>query len=202
MLAHGLANRIRNALLVGKSTQNQRIERLWRDVTRSVSARFIRLFKTWARDYPQWFPDGEGVLFCVHYLFLPLLQIELDIFVRTWNDHPMSSLPRNMSPNQMYTTYDHLASRFPADVDAMYGVDADYDDNSSDDEAPVDVLAPLPQVHVESVHNNLSEAAYRIFRDSVTLVRWSVDTYEQMLEKLVAAVNLYNELFEWQMTRV
>ena len=59
-----------SAVVVGSSTHNERIERLWRDVYRCVSAHNYELFYDFeARG--QLDPKNHTDLYCLHFVFLP-----------------------------------------------------------------------------------------------------------------------------------
>ena len=89
-----------SAVLVGSSTHNERIERLWRDVHRCVAVLFADLFRGM---------EAEGILsclnevdlFCLHWVFLPRINRVLNSFVESWNNHPLSS-SQNLTPNQLF----------------------------------------------------------------------------------------------------
>lgn len=57
-----------SAVLVGSSTHNQRIERLWRDVYRCVSVLYADLFRAMEFDN-RLNPLNEVDLFCLHAVF-------------------------------------------------------------------------------------------------------------------------------------
>ncbi|KAA8577807.1 hypothetical protein FQN60_001058 [Etheostoma spectabile] len=40
-------------------------------------------------------------LFCCHYVFIPRLQAQLDVFTDGWDNHPLST-ERNLTPNQLW----------------------------------------------------------------------------------------------------
>ena len=90
----------RGSALRGTSTQNQRIERLWRDVFRCVSSTFYYLFQSMI---------SNGVLntecrlhmFVLHYVFLPRINHSLILFSEAWNNHPLRT-ERNKSPSQIW----------------------------------------------------------------------------------------------------
>lgn len=89
-----------SSVITSSSVHNERIERLWRDVTRSVSSIFIDLFRSM---------EEEGILdpmnkvdiFCLHWVYLPLLNKTLEEFRESWNNHPLSS-EHNQTPNQLF----------------------------------------------------------------------------------------------------
>ena len=67
----------RGSAIVGRSTQKQRIERLWRDVYEGVLGLYYRLF---------YFMEDEGILdplneihlAALHYIYLPLINEKLN----------------------------------------------------------------------------------------------------------------------------
>lgn len=90
----------RNAVLVGSSTHNQRIERLWRDVFRCVGIVFYDLF-TELEAEGCLDPLNETDLFCLHFVFLPQINSMLEAFCDSWNNHSMSTAG-NLTPNQLF----------------------------------------------------------------------------------------------------
>lgn len=77
-----------------------RIERLWRDVWMGATQVFYHIFRML---------EEEGYLdltntthfFCLHYVFLPRLQLTLDLFRGGWDNHPLRT-EQNMTPNQLW----------------------------------------------------------------------------------------------------
>ena len=92
--------RDRGSAIRGTSTQNQRIERLWRDVFRVVCVNFYYIFHTM---------ETSGILdrnndvhmFVLHYIFLPRINRSIDSFVAAWNNHPLRT-EHNWSPNRIW----------------------------------------------------------------------------------------------------
>ena len=93
-------HRSESAVLVGSSTHNERIERLWRDVYRCVGVLYADLFREIEAD-GRLNCLNEVDLFCLHVAFLPRINKALDSFVESWNNHPLS-ISRNLTPNQLF----------------------------------------------------------------------------------------------------
>ena len=87
-------------VLVGSSTHNQRIERLWRDVHRCVSVLYADLFRR-MEDEGNLDCLNEVDMFCLHEVYLPRINKALDAFVECWNNHPVST-EENLTPNQLF----------------------------------------------------------------------------------------------------
>ena len=103
------------AIVVGSSTHNERIERLWRDVFRCVGTIFYSTFKQ-LEEEEKLDPLNEIDLYCLHRVFLPRINAALDAFVESWNNHPISG-ERNFSPNQLFI---HGALQQNITIDSPY----------------------------------------------------------------------------------
>lgn len=86
-------------VMTGKSCHNERIERLWRDVTRCVSSSFIEVFTALEAD-GLLDACNEVDLFCLHFVFLPRINKSLTDFQGSWNHHSLST-EGNVSPLQL-----------------------------------------------------------------------------------------------------
>lgn len=87
-------------LVIGKSTHNQRIERLWRDVFEGVLVLFYQLFYDMERcailD-----ASNDLHLWCLHFVFIPLINRHMSNWRNAWVRHPMRS-ERNRTPMQLW----------------------------------------------------------------------------------------------------
>lgn len=81
--------------IAGKSTRNQHIKRLWRDVfEKCLCSLYNKLEDQGVLDV-----ECPLQLFCLHYVYLPRIQVALDYFREAWNNHLLSSAG-NHSPLQ------------------------------------------------------------------------------------------------------
>ena len=89
-----------NFSCVGKSTHNQRIERLWRDVFAGCTILFYNLFYELERS-GMLNPVEDIHLWCLHYTFLPVINRHLTNWKNAWIHHPLRS-ERNSTPMQLW----------------------------------------------------------------------------------------------------
>ena len=131
----------RGSVLVGSSTRNQRIERLWRDVFRCFGNVFYYTFQS---------IEEMGLLdisnplhkFMLHYIYLPRINSAVTNFVAAWNKHPLRT-ERNWSPEQIWCN--GMIDRANKGLCAVAEVTGDVD--VPDDNLPwygFDSDAPLP----------------------------------------------------------
>ena len=108
MLCHPERGPDWGSIITGKSTHNQRIERLWRDLFTGCLCFFYYSFY-FLEDTGILNVDNEFDLYSLHYVFLPIIQKQLNLFSQAWACHSLRT-EGNRSPQQLWILGFHAMS--------------------------------------------------------------------------------------------
>ena len=100
MVSHPQSGPNRGSVITGRSTHNQRVERLWRDLFGGCVC-FFYYFFYFLEDSSIIDINSEEDLYTLHYVFVPILQRQLDVFRQAWAYHSLRT-ERGKSPIQLW----------------------------------------------------------------------------------------------------
>ncbi|KAL1251224.1 hypothetical protein QQF64_019020 [Cirrhinus molitorella] len=102
----------RDSALRGRSTHNQRIEKLWVDLWRGVSNVYYDLFN-FLESQGIVDVDNETHIWALHYVYIPRMNKDLTNFTHQWNSHGLRT-ERHQSPLQIFVRGSLAQQRLPS----------------------------------------------------------------------------------------
>lgn len=182
----------RRSVLVGSSVHNQRIERLWRDMHRCVTAVYYRLFY-YLEENEYLDPVDTVHVFALHYIYVPRINQALKQFVAAWNCHGVRT-ERGQTPNQLFTSGSlRLCNAGLAALDFFDHVTEAYGIDNSGDSVMSDEDDEIEGVEVPPTDLDLSDEQIAELQSDVSPLSESsdfgVDLYLQAKDLIISFVS-------------
>lgn len=164
-----------NSMVTGKSTHNQRIERLWRDVYEGVLSYFYNLF---------YFMEDEGYLdplkltnlAALHFVFMDEINRKLQFWAEAWAGHRLRTV--NSSPLSLWTSGQLQNAVGITEGEANlqdYGIEG-YVDQNDVEEGERPIFGPLAHMISDQCRLDLTQQLIR------SNTNFGIDYYLECLE--------------------
>ena len=163
----------RGSHIAGPSTQNQRIEWLWRDVYRCVASTYHDLLE----EEKVLDPESDIDIFVLHCVFLPQINRALECFSGAWNQHSLRT-ERMWSPQKIWTN-----GMIRLQQDTTDDIFTDLDTFGLDPDGPVPEAQQ--QVVVPDTFCPLDEGDQQRFKDGIAIMQHVLDGHTVHLDLLV-----------------